>query len=66
VCQGIVSAFKWAEFLSYGMSYIVLRGRRCDIIVMRAHAQTQEIKTSEMRMASGKYGKQQGCMQSFR
>jgi exonuclease III len=38
----IVSAIKRAEFDSDRISYIVLRGRRCNIIVLNAHAPTEE------------------------
>ena len=34
----IGSAFKRVEFVSDRMSYIVLRGRWCNIIVLNAHA----------------------------
>jgi hypothetical protein len=42
VHQRIVSAIKRVEFLSARMSYIVLRGRWCNIIVLNAHAPTEE------------------------
>jgi len=38
----IVSAVKRVEFVSYRMSYIVLRGRWCNIIVLNVHAPTEE------------------------
>jgi hypothetical protein len=34
----IISAFKRAEFVSDRMSYIILRGRWCHIIVLNVHA----------------------------
>jgi hypothetical protein len=34
----IISAVKSVEFLSDRMSYTVLRGRWCDIIVLKVHA----------------------------
>ena len=37
-----VSAVKRVEFVNNRMSYIVLRGRRCDIIVLNAHAQSED------------------------
>jgi len=37
----IVSAVKREEFLSYRVSYIVLRGRWCNI-VLNVHAQSEE------------------------
>jgi hypothetical protein len=42
VHQGIVSAIKRAEFVSDGMSYIVLGGRWCNIIFLNVHAPTEE------------------------
>jgi len=38
----IVSAFKSVEFFSDCMSYIVLRGRWCNIIVLNVHAPSEE------------------------
>jgi hypothetical protein len=38
----MVSAIKRVEFVSDRMSYIVLRGRWCNIIVLNAHAPTEE------------------------
>jgi hypothetical protein len=40
--QRIVSAIKRLEFVSDRMSYIALRGRWCNIIVLNAHAPTEE------------------------
>jgi hypothetical protein len=37
-----VTAFKRVEFLSDRKSYIVLRGRRCNIIVLDALASSEE------------------------
>jgi hypothetical protein len=42
VHQRIVPAVKKVEFVSDRMSYIVLRGRWCNIIVLNAHAPTEE------------------------
>ena len=42
VNQGIVSAAKRVNFVSARMSYIVLRGCWCNIIVLNAHAPTEE------------------------
>jgi exonuclease III len=42
VHQRIVSAIKRVEFVSDRMSYIVLRGRWCNIVVLNAHAPTEE------------------------
>jgi hypothetical protein len=30
------------EFVSYRMSYKILRGRRCDVIVLNVHAPTED------------------------
>jgi len=38
----IVSAVKGEEFVSDRKSYIVLRGRWCNIIVMNVHAPSEE------------------------
>ena len=38
----IVSAVKRVEFVSDGLSYIVLRGRWCNIIVLNLHATSEE------------------------
>jgi hypothetical protein len=42
VHQRIVSAINRVEFVSDRMSYIVLRGRWYNIIVLNAHAPTEE------------------------
>jgi hypothetical protein len=42
VHQRIISAIKRVEFVSARMSYIVLRGRWCNIIVLNAHSPTEE------------------------
>jgi exonuclease III len=42
VHQRIASAIKRVEFVSARMSYIVLRGRWCNIIVLNAHAPTED------------------------
>jgi hypothetical protein len=42
VRQRIVSAIKRVEFVSDRISYIVLRGRCCNIIILNAHAPTEE------------------------
>jgi hypothetical protein len=41
VHKGIVSAVKRVEFISDRMSYIRLRGRWCDVIVLNVHALTE-------------------------
>jgi hypothetical protein len=46
----IVSAVKRVEFVSDRMSYIVLRGRWCNIIVLNVHAR------SEGKSDDSKYG----------
>jgi hypothetical protein len=38
----IISAVKRVEFVSDRMSYIILRGRWCDIIVLNVHAPTED------------------------
>jgi hypothetical protein len=43
VYKRIISAVKGVEFVSDRMSYIILRGRWCHIIVLNVHAQ-QKIK----------------------
>jgi hypothetical protein len=48
VHQRIVSAINRVEFVSDRMSYIVLRGRWCNIIVLNAHAPT-EVKGSDSK-----------------
>jgi hypothetical protein len=42
VHQRIVSAINRVEFVSARMSYIVLRGHWCNIIVLNVHAPTEE------------------------
>jgi hypothetical protein len=42
VHQGIVSAIKRVEYVSGRMSHTVLRGCWCNIIVLNAHAPTEE------------------------
>jgi hypothetical protein len=42
VHQTIVSAIKRVEFVSDRISYIVLRGRWCNVIVLNVHAPTEE------------------------
>jgi hypothetical protein len=42
VHQRMASAIKRVEFVSDRMSYIVLRGRWCNIIVLNEHAPTEE------------------------
>jgi hypothetical protein len=39
---GIISAFKRLEFVSDRMSYITLKSRWCDIIVLNLHAPTED------------------------
>ena len=40
--QRITSAVKRVEFVSDRMSYVVLRGRWCNIIVLNVHAPSEE------------------------
>jgi hypothetical protein len=44
----IISAVKRVEFVSDRMSYIILRGRWCHIIVLNVYAPT-EYKTADMK-----------------
>jgi hypothetical protein len=37
-----ISAVKRVEFVNDRMSYIILRGRWCDIIVLNVHAPTED------------------------
>jgi hypothetical protein len=41
VHMGIISAVKRVKFVSDIISYIILRGRRCHIIVLNVHARTE-------------------------
>jgi hypothetical protein len=41
VRKRIVSAVKWVEFISDRMSYIILRGCWCHVIVLNIHASTE-------------------------
>jgi hypothetical protein len=47
VHKRIISAVKRVEFVSDRMSYIILRGRWCHIIVLNVHAPTED-KTEEL------------------
>jgi exonuclease III len=42
VHKKIISAVKGVEFVSDRMSYIILRGRWCNIIVLNVHATTED------------------------
>jgi hypothetical protein len=42
VRKKIISAVKRVEFISDRMSYIILRSRWCDIIVLNVHAPTED------------------------
>jgi hypothetical protein len=46
--KGIISAVKRVEFVSDRMSYIILRGRWCHIIVLNVHA-TRKDKTDDVK-----------------
>jgi hypothetical protein len=46
VHKRIISAVKRVEFVSDRMSYIILRGRWCHIIVLNVHAPTED-KTND-------------------
>jgi hypothetical protein len=47
VHKRIISAVKWVEFVTDRMSYIILRGRWCHIIVLTVHASTED-KTNDV------------------
>jgi hypothetical protein len=49
VRKGIISAVKTVEFVSDKMSYIILRGRRCHIIVLNVHAPGEDKTDAEDR-----------------
>jgi hypothetical protein len=42
VHKRIISAVKGVEFVNDRMSYIILRGRLCHIIVLNVHAPTED------------------------
>ncbi|PNF31089.1 hypothetical protein B7P43_G16088 [Cryptotermes secundus] len=44
VHKRVVSAVKRVEFVNDRMSYIILRGRWCDIIIVNVHAPTEDMK----------------------
>jgi hypothetical protein len=44
----IISAIKRVEFVSDRMSYIIVRGHWCDIVVLNVHAPTVD-KTDDMK-----------------
>jgi hypothetical protein len=48
VYKRIISAVKKVEFVSDRMSYIILRGRCCNIIVLNVHAPTED-KTDDIK-----------------
>jgi exonuclease III len=48
VHKRIISVVKRVEFVSDRMSYIILRGRWCHIIVLNVHAPTED-KTDDMK-----------------
>jgi hypothetical protein len=51
-CDRIVSAVMRVEFVSDRMSYIVLRGRWCNIIVLNVHAPSEEKKVMIQKTVS--------------
>ena len=51
VHQRIASAVKMVEFVNDGVSYIVMRGRWCNIIVVNVHAPSEE-KSDESKDCS--------------
>jgi hypothetical protein len=48
-----MSAVKRVEFISDRMSYIILRGHWCNIIVLNVHAPTED-KTDDIKSGSMK------------
>jgi hypothetical protein len=48
VYKRIISAVKSIEFVSDRMSYIILRGRWCHIIILKVHAPTED-KTDDVK-----------------
>jgi hypothetical protein len=42
VLKRIITAVKWVRFVSDRKSYITLKGRWCDIIVLNVHAPTED------------------------
>jgi hypothetical protein len=51
VHKRIISAVKRVEFVCDRMSYIILRGRWCHIIVLNVHAPTED-KTDDVKDSS--------------
>jgi hypothetical protein len=50
VNEGIILAFKWVKLFGDRVSYIILRGRWCDIIVLNVHAPTED-KIDDMKIS---------------
>jgi hypothetical protein len=48
VHKRIISAVKTVEFVSHGISYIILKGRWCHVIVLNVHVQRED-KTSVVK-----------------
>jgi hypothetical protein len=42
VHKRIISAVKWVEFVNGRMSYIILRGCWCHVILLNVHAPTED------------------------
>jgi hypothetical protein len=49
----IISAFKRVEFVSDGMSYLIVRCHWCDVIILNVHDPVEN-KTDDVRTASMK------------
>jgi hypothetical protein len=47
-CRAFISSVKRVEFVSHRMSYTVLRGRCCDIIVLNVHVPAED-KIDDMK-----------------
>jgi hypothetical protein len=54
--KGILSAVRKVEFVSDGMSYIILRGRWCNIIVLKVHAPCEDKGDNERTASMRNYG----------
>jgi hypothetical protein len=48
ITKRIISAVKRVEFVSDGMSYIILRGRWCHVVVLNVHAPIED-KTDDVK-----------------
>jgi hypothetical protein len=65
VHKGILSAIERVEFVSVRVSYIILRGRRCHIIVLNVHAPTED-KTDKVKILLGDFNAKVGMEDIFK